>query len=105
MVGHPNAHSGVFLTKKLSACNGVAVFLPNPFTQTELDDAEQQGRDAEPKNAVPIALTIEEDEMDGLSQREKQGYGPKIESQAFISAQELVGFGNTELQGQGDEEW
>ena len=99
MVGHPNAHGGVFLSEKLSACDGVAIFVPNPFSQSELEDAKQQGRDAKPKNAVPVALAIEEDEMDGLSQREKQGDGPKIEGQAFVVAQELVGFGKTELQG------
>ncbi len=101
MVGHPNTHGGVFLSHELSASDGVAVFVPNPFAQTELDDAEQQGRNAEPKDAVPVAFAVEEDEMDGLTQGEEQGDSPKIEGQAFIAAKGLVGFGPTKLQGEG----
>ena len=104
MVGHPDAHRGVFLSKELSACNGVAILVPNPFTQPELDDAEQQGRDAEPDDTGPIALAVEEDEMYGLSQSQEQGCSPEIESQAFVSADVTVGFGPQELQGQGHEE-
>ena len=48
MVGHPNAHRRVFLSEELSPRNGIAIFASNPFAQTELDDAEQQGRDAKP---------------------------------------------------------
>ncbi len=66
MVGHPNAHSGVFLSEKLSARNGVAILVPNPFAQPELDDTKQQGRNAEPNDVVPVALAIEEDEVYGL---------------------------------------
>ena len=43
MVGHPNAHGGVFLPHELPASDGIAILAPNPFAQTELDDAEQQG--------------------------------------------------------------
>ena len=43
MVSHPNAHGRVFLSEQLPARDGVAVFAPNPFAQTELEDAKQQG--------------------------------------------------------------
>ena len=43
MVGHPDTHGGVLLPEELSTCDGVAIFVPDPFTQSELDDAEQQG--------------------------------------------------------------
>ena len=76
MVGHPDAHGGVFLSQQLPAGNGVTVFVPNPFAQSKLDDAEQQGRNAQPDDAVPVAFAIEEDEMYGLAQGEKQGDCP-----------------------------
>ena len=97
MVCHPDAHGGVFLSEKLSACNGVAIFVPNPFSQPELDDAEQQGRDAEPDDASPIALAVEEDEVYGLAQGQEQSHGPKIECQTLVTADETVGFGPQEL--------
>ena len=40
MVGHPDAHSGIFLSEELSARYGVAIFVANPFAQAELDDAK-----------------------------------------------------------------
>ena len=67
MVGHPDAHSRVFLSKKLSASDGVAVFVAYPFAQSELDDAEQQCRNAEPTDAAPVALAVKENEVDGLA--------------------------------------
>ena len=97
MVGHPDAHGAVFLSEELPAGDGVAVFVPNPFAQAELDDTEEQGRNTEPKNTIPIALAVEEDEMDGLAQRQEKRDGPEIERQSFVTAQESVGFGQTEL--------
>ena len=38
MVGHPDAHGRVLLPEQLSSGNGVAVFVTNPFAQSELDD-------------------------------------------------------------------
>ena len=67
VVCHPDTHGWVFLTEQLPTCDGVAVFVPNPFAHTELDNAEQQGRDAEPKNTVPVTLAVKEDEMNGLT--------------------------------------
>ena len=86
MVGHPDAHGTVFLSKQLSARDGIAVFVPDPFAQPELDDAEQQGRDTEPEDAAPVALAVEEDEMDGLAQGQKQGDGPEIKGQTLVAA-------------------
>ena len=67
MIGHPDAHGRVLLSEELPACDGVAVFVPNPFAQSELYDAEQQSGDAEPDDAVPVALTIEENEVYSLT--------------------------------------
>ena len=67
VVGHPDAHGGVFLPHEVPASDGVAVLVPNPLAQTELDDAEQQGRNAQPKDAAPVAFAVEEDEMYGLT--------------------------------------
>ena len=67
MVGHPNAHGRVLLSEELSAGNGVAVLVTDPFAQSELYDAEQQSGDAEPDDAVPVALTIEENEVYSLT--------------------------------------
>ena len=98
MVGHPNTHRGVFLPEQLSARYRVAVLVPNPFAQPELDDAEQQGRNAEPKDAVPVALAVQKDKIDGLAQGEEQGNGPKIERQTFVAAEEMVGARPPKLQ-------
>ena len=103
MVGHPNAHGGVFLPEQLSARYGVAVLVPNPLAQPELDDAEQQCRNAEPKDAVPVALAMQKDEINGLAQGEEQGDSPKIERQTLVAAEEMVGAGPPQLQGQGHE--
>jgi hypothetical protein len=67
MVGHPDAHGRVFLSEKLTSGNDVPIFTPNPFAQSKLDDAKQQGRNTKPNDAVPIAFAIDEDEMDGLA--------------------------------------
>ena len=67
MVSHPDAHGRILLSEELSASDGVAVFVPDPFAQSELYDAKQQGRNTEPDDAVPVALTVEEDEMYGLA--------------------------------------
>ena len=93
VVSHPNAHGGIFLSHELPTSNGVTIFSPYPFAQPELDDAEQQGRNANPKDAVPVALAVEEDEMDGLSQGQEQGDGPKVEGQPFITAHDFVACG------------
>ena len=85
MVGHPDAHGWVFLPKQLSACYGVAILVPDPLAQSKLDDAEQQGRKAKPQNAVPVALAMQEDEVDGLSQGEEQGHSPKVKGQPFVA--------------------
>ena len=104
MVGHPNAHGRVFLSQQLPARDGVAVFVSDPFAQSELDDAKQQGRNAKPKDAVPVAFAVEEDKMDGLTQGEEQGDCPKVEGQTFVTAQDFVGFGLPELQGKSHDE-
>ena len=67
MVGHPDSHGRILLSEELPASDGVAVFVPNPFAQSELNDAKQQRRNAEPEDAVPVALTVEEDEVYGLA--------------------------------------
>ena len=104
MVGHPDTHGRVLLSEELSTSDGVAVFVPNPFAQSELYDAEQQGGDAKPDDAVPVALAVEEDEMYGLAQSQEQGHGPEIKGQAFVATDETVGFGQQELQGQSHKE-
>ena len=76
MVGHPDAHRRVFLSHQLAACDGVAIFVPNPFAQPKLDDAEQQCRNTEPTDAAPVALAVKENEVDGLAQSEEQGHRP-----------------------------
>ena len=43
MVSHPDAHGRILLSEKLSASYGVTVLVSDPFAQTELDDAKQQG--------------------------------------------------------------
>ena len=62
MVGHPNAHGGVFLTKKLSTCDGVAILVPNPFSQPELEDGDIE-------EALNAAAKIGDDYL------QKQAYG------------------------------
>ena len=97
MVGHPDAHGRILLSEELPASDGVAVFVPNPFAQSELYDTEQQGGDAEPDDAMPVAFTVEEDEVYGLAQGQEQGHCPEIEGETFISADEMVGFRPQEL--------
>ena len=97
MVGHPDAHGRILLSEELPASDGVAVFVPDPFAQSELYDAKQQGRHPKPNDAVPIATAIDEDEMDGLAQGQEQGHRPEIEGETFISADEMVGFRPQEL--------
>ena len=67
MIGHPDAHGRVLLSKELSASDGITIFVTDPFAQSELYDAEQQSGDAEPDDAVPVALTIEENEVYSLT--------------------------------------
>ena len=71
MVGHPNAHSRVFLSEQLSARNHIAVFATNPFAEGELQRTKQQRGHGEPNDDAPIALAMLEDEVDGLSDGEK----------------------------------
>ena len=101
VVGHPDAHGGVLLSQQLPTGNGVAVFMSNPFTQSKLDDAKQQGRNAQPNDAAPVAFAIEEDKMYGLTQGEKQGDSPQIKGQAFIATYGFIGFWPPNLQGKG----
>ena len=67
MIGHPDAHGRILLSEELSASDSVAVFVTDPFAQSELNDAKQQRRNAEPDDAMPVALTVEEDEVYGLA--------------------------------------
>ena len=67
MVGHPDAHGRILLSEELSASDGVAVFVTNPFAQSELDDTKYQGGNTEPKDVVPVSLSVDKDEMYGLT--------------------------------------
>ena len=44
VVGHPDAHCGVFLAEELAARDGVAVVVSNPFAEAELHDAKEKRR-------------------------------------------------------------
>ena len=76
MVGHPNAHGGVFLAEKLASRDGIAVFVPNPLAKGELHRAKQQRSHGKPENDAPVALAVQEDEVDGLPDGEKQRHRP-----------------------------
>ena len=53
---------------------------------------------------MPVTFAVKEDEMYGLSQGQKQSGRPKIKGQTLVTADEAVGFGPQELQGQGHKE-
>ena len=74
MVGHPYAHSGVFLSEQLAACDDVAVFAANPFAEGELNRAKQQRNHAKPQDDIPVSLAVQKDEVDGLPDGEQKGH-------------------------------
>ena len=85
-VGNPNSHSSVFLSKKLAASYGVAMFFPYPFAKAELEGTITHRGYCQPDYRSPIAFSMKENEIDGLPQSDKQGDRPYIKGAAFETA-------------------
>ena len=85
-VGNPDAHSGVFLSKKLAASNGVAVLFPYPFAKAELEGTITHRGYGQTNYRSPIAFSMQENEIDGLPKSDKQGDRPYIKGAAFETA-------------------
>ena len=92
------------LTEQLTATDAVAVATADQTAAAELNDTEKQGQAPEPGDVVPVAFTMEEDEVDGLSEGEEQGERPKIEAKDVEFGDGGIGFWEPGLQQQGEEE-
>lgn len=103
-VGHPDAHGAVFLAEELSAGDGVAVAVSEPTAEGELDDAEEEGEAGEPDDGGEVALSVDEDEVDGLAEGESECHGPEVESDVVVASEECAGARHEELQECGEEE-
>ena len=85
-VGNPDAHGRVFLSEQLAARNRIAVFSAEPFAEAILQGAVTHRSKGQADNRSPIAFTVQENEINGLTQGDEQGDRPNIKGAAFETA-------------------
>ena len=99
-VGHPDAHGRVFLSEELAARHGVTVTVPEPLAEAELYGAHHRRENCSVKDNILVSTTLQENVVDGVSQGDEQGDGPKVKRQVAVFAEPFVGFRRPDLQRQ-----
>lgn len=97
-VGHPDAHSGIFLSEQLSAGHAVAVLLAQPLAETEMQSTGQHGGNTKEQDVKAVAFAVDENEVYGLSKGEQQQESPDVEGVVFILGQKIVSLLADQLQ-------